>query len=100
MTGTMGLCTAVPTGLPDPAGLCTDKGPTSCGTDGKCQAGACQKYPQGTACANASCPMPGSTFTAGGTCDGAGTCTVPGRGVVLPVRVWPQRVQVDLRHRH
>ncbi len=65
MTGTMGLCTAVPTGLPDPAGLCTDKGPASCGTDGKCQAGACQKYPQGTACANASCPMPGSTFTAG-----------------------------------
>ncbi|HVY40151.1 MAG TPA: hypothetical protein VHM31_19560 [Polyangia bacterium] len=84
MTGTMGLCTAVPTGLPDPAGLCTDKGPTSCGTDGKCQAGACQKYPQGTACKNASCPMPGSTFTAGGTCDGAGTCTVPAAASCFP----------------
>ena len=99
MTGTMGLCTAVPTGLPDPAGLCTDKGPTSCGSDGKCQAGACQKYLQGTACANATCPMPGSTFTAGGTCDGAGTCSGPGRDVVLPVRLWPQRLPIDLRHR-
>jgi hypothetical protein len=84
LTGTMGLCTAVPTGLPDPAALCTDHGPTSCGTDGKCQAGACQKYPQGTACSGASCPTPGSTFTAGGTCDGAGTCSVPAATSCFP----------------
>ena len=84
LTGTMGLCTAVPTGLPDPAGMCGDQGPASCGTDGKCQAGACQKYPQGTACAGASCPATGSTFTAGGTCDGAGTCMVPGATSCFP----------------
>jgi len=77
MTGTMGLCTAVPTGLPDPAGQCSDLGASSCGNDGKCQAGACQKYQQGTACAGATCPMPGTTFTAGATCDGSGTCSTP-----------------------
>ncbi len=84
LTGTMGLCTAVPNGLPDPAGLCSDKGAASCGTDGRCQAGACHKYQQGTACAGATCPTPGSTFTAGGTCDGAGTCTIPAAASCFP----------------
>ena len=76
ITGTMGQCTAVVSG-PDPAGSCADHGGTSCATDGKCQAGACEKYPQGTSCANASCAASGTTFTAGGSCDGAGTCVVP-----------------------
>ena len=31
----------------DPAGMCQDQGPTSCGTNGKCEAGACQKYARG-----------------------------------------------------
>ena len=48
LTGTLGTCTNVPTGAPDPAGLCDDQGAASCGTNGKCQAGACQKYATGT----------------------------------------------------
>ncbi len=84
VTGSMGLCTAVPAGLPDPLALCTDQGAASCGMDGKCQAGACRKYVQGTACANASCPMPGTTFTAGGACDGAGSCMVPASASCFP----------------
>ncbi|HXU62214.1 MAG TPA: hypothetical protein VN962_10960 [Polyangia bacterium] len=84
ISGSMGSCTPVPTGLPDPLALCADQGPTSCGTDGKCQAGACQKYPSGTACSNASCPVPGATFTGAGTCDGAGTCWVPAAASCFP----------------
>ena len=77
VAGAMGLCTAVPTGQPDPAAVCADQGAASCGTDGKCQSGTCRKYQQGIACGSTSCPMPGSTFTAGGTCDGAGSCKTP-----------------------
>ncbi len=84
ISGSMGLCAPVPTGLPDPAALCLDHGSASCGTDGKCQAGACQKYPAGTACANASCPTSGSAFTAAGSCDGAGTCAIPAATSCFP----------------
>ena len=83
ITGTMGQCTAVASG-PDPAGSCMDKGASSCGTDGKCQAGACEKYQQGTACQNATCPTSGTTFTPGGTCDGAGTCGIPASSSCFP----------------
>ena len=84
LAGSLGACTAVATGQSDPAGLCTDQGASSCGNDGKCQSGACRKYPQGTACASPSCPMPGGTFTAGATCDGVGTCKTP-----APVACFP-----------
>jgi hypothetical protein len=77
LAGTLGACTPVPSGMPDPAGLCTDQGSASCGNNGKCQAGACQKYPKGTACGGASCPAGGSSFTAAGSCDGAGACATP-----------------------
>ena len=80
---TRGLCAAVAAG-PDPAGSCTDQGATSCGTDGKCQTGACEKYQQGTSCSNASCPASGTTYTPGGSCDGAGTCVVPGSSNCFP----------------
>ena len=84
LAGSMGLCAPVPTGQPDPAAVCVDQGAASCGTDGKCQAGACQKYQSGTACTSASCPLPGGTFTAGGTCDGAGTCNTPAPSACFP----------------
>ena len=61
-----------------------DKGASSCGTDGKCQAGACEKYQQGTSCQGASCPTSGTTFTPGGTCDGAGTCVIPASSSCFP----------------
>jgi hypothetical protein len=83
ITGTMGQCTAVGAG-PDPAGTCTDHGTSTCGTDGKCQSGACERYQQGTACQGAACPASGTTFTPGGTCDGAGTCVVPASSSCFP----------------
>jgi hypothetical protein len=83
IAGSMGLCTSVASG-PDPAGTCVDHGAQGCGTDGKCQAGACEKYQQGTACAAATCPASGTTFTAGSTCDGAGTCVTPGSTSCFP----------------
>jgi hypothetical protein len=84
LAGSLGRCTSVATGQPDPAAVCTDQGAASCGTDGKCQSGACQKYQQGTACGSASCPMPDGSFTGGGTCDGAGSCKTP-----APVSCFP-----------
>jgi hypothetical protein len=74
--GSMGMCTAVASG-PDPASTCVDHGAPGCGTDGKCLAGSCEKYQQGIACAGATCPGSGTTFTPGSTCDGAGTCVTP-----------------------
>ena len=56
LAGTLGTCTNVATGTTDPAGICKDQGTTTCGTNGKCQAGACQKYVSGTTCTAASCP--------------------------------------------
>jgi len=77
VAGSLGLCTDVPTGMPDPAGGCNDQGAASCGTNGKCAAGSCQKYVQGTSCQAATCPTGGMTFSASATCDGAGTCVNP-----------------------
>ena len=77
LTGMMGTCTAVPPGMPDPTESCLDQGGPSCGTNGKCQAGSCQKYVQGTPCAGASCPAAGTTFTPASSCDGAGACVTP-----------------------
>jgi hypothetical protein len=82
LSGTLGTCTNVATGSADPAGMCKDQGATSCGTNGRCQAGACQKYPSGTACGAASCVS--GTFTNTSTCDGAGTCVKPAAVACYP----------------
>jgi hypothetical protein len=76
LSGTMGACTNVPSGSPDPAQTCMDK-PGTCNTNGKCAAGACQLYAQGTPCAAASCPSTGLTLTPASACDGAGVCVTP-----------------------
>jgi hypothetical protein len=88
LTGSMGLCRDVPPGAPDPAGTCAAQTMSTCGTNGMCEAGACQKYAQGVPCADASCPttMPGTTFTPGSTCDGAGTCVTPTASSCFPFR--------------
>jgi len=75
--GSMGTCVDVPKGGSDPVGACTDQGAASCGTDGKCEAGSCQKYAQGTSCKAASCPAGMTTLTPGSLCDGAGVCVTP-----------------------
>jgi hypothetical protein len=84
LTGSLGTCTNVPNNAPDPADLCADQGPASCGTNGKCQAGVCQKYAQGTACAASTCPASTTTFTPGSTCDGRGACVTPNASSCFP----------------
>ena len=77
LAGTVGVCTSVANGSVDPSGLCMDEGPSSCGTNGRCQAGSCQNYVSGTVCKSPSCPTGTTTFTGASTCDGAGTCVTP-----------------------
>ena len=84
LTGTLGTCTNVPNDAQDPADLCADQGPASCGTNGKCQAGACQKYAVGTSCAASTCPATTTTFTPGSTCDGQGACVTPAASSCFP----------------
>jgi hypothetical protein len=76
LSGTMGACTNVPTNSPDPAMTCVDHAGT-CGTNGRCAAGACQVYGQGTPCGAATCPAGDVTLTPASTCDGAGACVTP-----------------------
>src|SRR5207245_2340920 len=75
LPGSTGACTAVTAGGVDPAGMCLDQGPASCGNDGACNgAGACRKYAIGTVCVAARCSA--GTYTSESTCNGSGTCTV------------------------
>src|SRR6185503_15590147 len=53
LSGSMGACTNVPIGVPDPSQTCVDRGTNSCGTNGKCESGTCQRYAVGTPCADA-----------------------------------------------
>jgi hypothetical protein len=86
LAGSLGTCTNVPSGSPDPAQVCTDQGASSCGNNGKCAAGACQKYAQGTPCGTASCPAGGASYSPAPTCDGAGTCVSPAVRPCYPFR--------------
>jgi hypothetical protein len=86
LPGTLGTCTAVPNGAPDPAGLCADMGPGGCGTNGRCQAGACQKYLPGTACKDSTCPAQTTMFTPTSSCDGAGACVTPQGSTCFPFK--------------
>jgi hypothetical protein len=86
LSGTLGTCTNVPTNTPDPSGLCVDGGGPSCGTNGKCQAGACQKYAKGTACKDSTCPGTTTMFTPASTCDGNGACVTPTSSSCFPYR--------------
>jgi PA14 domain len=76
--GSKGFCMPVDVGT-DPRNACQDDGANSCGQDGFCDgAGACRRYPAGTACGSATCA--GFTLTAVPRCDEQGVCTpVPGQ---------------------
>jgi hypothetical protein len=75
LPGLAGTCSAVPEGGQDPAGMCHDQGPASCGTDGTCNgAGACRKYGAATICAPQTCV--GGLKTLASTCSGTGECIV------------------------
>jgi hypothetical protein len=77
-----GTCIAVPVGQ-DPLGQCADQGATSCLTNGFCDgAGKCQNYASGTSCGANMCTA--GTETAGGRCDGKGTCVAGGLSSCSP----------------
>ena len=60
----MGICTNVPDGQPDPdRHLPGRAAPPAAARNGKCEAGACQSYPQGTPCQAATCPANTTTLT-------------------------------------
>jgi hypothetical protein len=86
LSGAMGTCGDVPTGAPDPSNTCVAKAAATCGTNGMCAAGACQKFAQGTPCGDPTCPAGGTTFTPGSTCDGAGACVTPSATSCFPFR--------------
>ena len=73
----LGTCSNIATGATDTQGICVDQGQASCGTNGKCEAGACQKYGLGTSCKDPVCPSGTTMSTGASTCDGAGTCVTP-----------------------
>ena len=57
LTGSVGTCTAVAAGDPDPAGMCLAMSVSTCGTNGACDgAGECASYPAGTNCKPSECP--------------------------------------------
>ncbi len=81
----LGTCTNVPVTQVDPAGICQDKGSTSCQTNGKCDGnGGCQLYVAGIQCIGSSCPSGTSTFTGTSTCDGTGNCVTPNPSPCFP----------------
>jgi hypothetical protein len=80
--GTVGTCTLAGAGT-DPANQCMDAGPTSCGTDGMCDAaGACRLYAAGTMCGATTCS--GTTFTSAPLCNGAGVCQAGTQSLCTP----------------
>src|SRR5665213_725075 len=77
LPGRLGTCWPVDSGKPDPRGVCTDKGATSCGHNGTCDGvGGCANYVQDVQCLAPSCT--GNRLNTAGTCDGLGTCGAPG----------------------
>jgi hypothetical protein len=70
-----GTCGAAKDGT-DPHSTCPAGTMASCGNDGKCQGGACEKWNTSTVCVAASCSS--GQQTAQKTCDGAGSCAVGG----------------------
>jgi hypothetical protein len=84
-TRARGVCLAVPDGTPDPAGVCIDNKPASCGTDGRCDGnGGCRRYPPGTQCSPPSCRN-GVAVTASFCGDGG--CPPPGSETCTPIIV-------------
>ena len=75
VAGSVGTCSNVTSGMPDPRGMCPMSQPESCGNDGTCNgSGGCKRWPSTTMCRSPSCPAGGPTFTMAAFCDGNGAC--------------------------
>jgi hypothetical protein len=80
-----GTCFPVAAGVPDPRGICTDQGASSCGRTGTCDGVAgCAKYPRDTLCAAPTCS--GNRLNTARTCDGLGTCRTANLNNCSPFR--------------
>jgi hypothetical protein len=81
-----GRCVNVPASVPDPRAQCVDRGPTACGTNGKCNGSrACQLYPNGTTCGPSGCDPATNRFTPESVCR-AGLCTAAAARTCAPYR--------------
>ena len=76
LSATLGLCTAVPDGAPDPQEQCKTGAQSTCGTTGACLAGACAYFAKGLACKLPVCASTSSESPAS-ACDGRGSCVTP-----------------------
>jgi hypothetical protein len=77
VAGMLGVCSNVATGTADPTGMCAAMDQSTCGTNGKCEAGMCQRWASGTVCKAATCSSTTNQYTAISTCDGSGACVTP-----------------------
>ncbi|HXT99792.1 MAG TPA: hypothetical protein VN903_02295, partial [Polyangia bacterium] len=84
VAGMLGVCSNVPTGQNEPNGKCMVTDASTCGTNGKCEAGNCQKWTSGTLCKPATCPSATHLFTDLSTCDGSGACVTPATRPCFP----------------
>jgi len=94
LAGTIGKCTNVATNAADPRVCARTWAPRCAGNNGKCQAGACQKYAKGVTCKAAVCAA--NMSTAASTCDGVGVCVTPATAACFPIRVRHESVQEHL----
>ena len=70
----VGTCTPVAAGAPDPHAICRSEPASTCGQTGACDGmGGCALSPQGLTCSAASCSD--GLMTQVSVCDGKGTCT-------------------------
>ena len=76
LVASLGLCTAVPDGAPDPQEKCQVTTQSTCGTTGLCKAGACAYFTKGLNCMAPTCATASSEIQAS-TCDGVGACLTP-----------------------
>ena len=86
LSGTMGICTNVPTGAPDPSQTCVDHGRRDLRHQRQVRGRRLPEIRVGTPCGPASCPAGATTLTPSPTCDGAGTCITPAATSCFPFR--------------
>ena len=74
-SGSVGKCSLVAAGQPDPNGVCAATPGGTCGTSGLCNAGGgCAYHSAATSCGTATCNAAIGTFTPAPRCNGSGTC--------------------------
>ena len=96
LAASLGRCLNVPAHTPDPrfmAGerdptkVCTDKGKSSCSTNGMCDgAGGCEIFASGTVCKPGTCDAVSNSATPQSACDGAGKCLSSAPLACVPFR--------------